>query len=585
LEENFDRFNFAIYKEKEMADFRRWIPVLAVLALLLGSAFTASAQQGVCQANTAVTPALRAEGLTELVGDVVLTCSNLIAGGTRQINIQLFFNTSVTSRLLTNAFATNVTEALLLLDEPASGTLAPCEVAAGCTSGTANAFRGQIPAGVTNSLLFTGVPIDATGTNRTIRITNVRVNANGIGISGGNSIPVPISAFISISPAQSITLSNPLQTVGTVQKGLTFTVGKPAPFSLAQCFSQTNTEVATITFSEAFPTAFKLRLATLNGDGTPAPQDTPGQIVFSESGFFPGGSGAPGLADFGTRLKAVFKNIPAGATVTVPLTLTDSVTGAIATLVSSEAGAMSASDTGDLTATNGSATAVWEVTTLDPNSNFLIDNLTGSVTVSFTANPGQNSPALGTATVQGSFAPTSTVTTASRAAPIPRFADTSTATNAFLINPCVTNLLFPFVTAHSPFDTGLAISNTSADPWGTSTQTGTCDVYAFSSGTPGYKGKVFTSPTPVAAGTTWTFLASTELPGINGYVIATCRFQYAHGFAFISDLGARNLAMGYLALLIPDQGTTRNPSPFVCAGAPDGFGGAPCPTTGEQLGQ
>jgi len=580
-----------------MADFRRWIPVLAVLALLLGSAFTASAQQGVCQANTAVTPALRAEGLTELVGDVVLTCSNLIPGGTRQVNIQLFFNTSVTSRLLTNAFATNVTEALLLLDEPASGTLAPCDVAAGCTSGTANAFRGQIPAGVTNSLLFTGVPIDATGTNRTIRITNVRVNANGIGISGGNSIPVPISAFISISPAQSITLSNPLQTVGTVQKGLNFAIGNKGTngatlnSSLAQCFSQTNSEVISITFSEAFPTAFKLRLATLNGDGTPAPQDTPGQIVFSESGFFPGGSGAPGLADFGTRLKAVFKNIPTGATVTVPLTLTDTVSGAIATLVSSEAGAMSASDTGDLTATNGTATAVWEVTSLDPNSNFLIDNLTGIVTVSFTANPGQNSPALGTATVQGSFAPTSTVTTASRTAPIPRFADTSTAANAFLINPCVTNLLFPFVTAHSPFDTGIAISNTSADPWGTSTQTGTCDVYAFSAGTPGYKGKAFTSPTPVAAGTTWTFLASTELPGINGYVIATCRFQYAHGFAFISDLGARNLAMGYLALLIPDQGTTRNPSPFVCAGTVGfvaggtGVTGVPCPTTGEQLGQ
>ena len=43
MKENFDRFNFAIYKEKEMADFRRWITALAVLALFAG---LASAQVG-----------------------------------------------------------------------------------------------------------------------------------------------------------------------------------------------------------------------------------------------------------------------------------------------------------------------------------------------------------------------------------------------------------------------------------------------------------------------------------------------------------------------------------------------------------
>jgi hypothetical protein len=33
-------------------------------------------------------------------------------------------------------------------------------------------------------------------------------------------------------------------------------------------------------------------------------------------------------------------------------------------------------------------------------------------------------------------------------------------------------------------------------------------------------------------------------------MIAVCNFQYAHGFAFVSDVGARNLAMGYLALVL-----------------------------------
>ena len=38
LKENFDRFNFAIHKEKEMVNFRRWITAIAVLALFTGLA-------------------------------------------------------------------------------------------------------------------------------------------------------------------------------------------------------------------------------------------------------------------------------------------------------------------------------------------------------------------------------------------------------------------------------------------------------------------------------------------------------------------------------------------------------------------
>ena len=41
-------------------------------------------------------------------------------------------------------------------------------------------------------------------------------------------------------------------------------------------------------------------------------------------------------------------------------------------------------------------------------------------------------------------------------------------------------------------------------------------------------------------------------------MIAVCQFQLAHGFAFISDLGARNLAMGYLALILPTGTGNRN---------------------------
>jgi hypothetical protein len=71
-------------------------------------------------ATTASTPTIRAEGFTELVGDIILNCS----GGTPtpagqpipQVNITIFMNTAITSRLLQNS--SQASEALLLIDEP-----------------------------------------------------------------------------------------------------------------------------------------------------------------------------------------------------------------------------------------------------------------------------------------------------------------------------------------------------------------------------------------------------------------------------------------------------------------------------------
>jgi hypothetical protein len=107
-----------------------------------------------------------------------------------------------------------------------------------------------------------------------------------------------------------------------------------------------------------------------------------------------------------------------------------------------------------------------------------------------------------------------------------------------------TNLLFPFVTNQAGFDTAIAIANTSKDPFGTEATDGKCDVHFFGANAP----STFTSPT-IAAGTDYTFLASSTAPNFQGYVFAVCDFRYAHGFAFVSDLGARNLAMGYLPLV------------------------------------
>ena len=115
--------------------------------------------------------------------------------------------------------------------------------------------------------------------------------------------------------------------------------------------------------------------------------------------------------------------------------------------------------------------------------------------------------------------------------------------------PNTTNLIFPYVTSQAGFDTGIAISNTGTDPFGTVGQAGTCTLNWFSAAFTGA-----TATPSIASGTSYTTLVSTTLNnvvgGFSGYMIAHCNFPYAHGFAFISDLGARNLAMGYLPQIV-----------------------------------
>jgi hypothetical protein len=622
-----------------MADFRKCIPVLAILALILGLTTTASAQSPIgltCVANSAVPQQLRFEGLTELVGDIVIQCTGGVPTPPNvfipQVNITVFMgNTTVTSRIISTSTTPYTSEALLMLDEPTPGGVTNqnaqtlCGAVAGCTGygngqggfkapvngvqqldplyyGPAtgvtdfthhpNMFQGLYQGGQPNAVTWIGIPVDPPGTNgtRVIRITNIRINANALGVGTATSPPVQAQAFISATPSTSLPISNNAsQVVGYVQRGLTFDL-TTGPTAYAQCNGaytcDTDAKIsglstaATLRYRENFASAFKRRniapYAGIDASPTPIYQDTPGVLYGTETGFYAAQTGAvAGLADFGTRIKAVFNNVPLGAKLYVDNANIGYVATNAARLTSSEAGAFSPVGTVGVrqlvtlttVGTVQTGQAVWEV--LGESQQGFSDMRFG-VYVCYVANPGANSPGLGTSTVNGSFAPISTVTTASTSSvAIPRFADTSTAVNIFSLNVCATNLLFPFVTNQLGYDTGLAIANTSADPFGTTPQTGVCTLYSY-----GDNAAANIVTPSVAGGTVWTGLASAAMPNFQGYVIARCTFQYAHGFAFISDLGARNLAMGYLALVIPDPARTPADSSII--------GGV---NAGEQLGQ
>ncbi len=102
-------------------------------------------------------------------------------------------------------------------------------------------------------------------------------------------------------------------------------------------------------------------------------------------------------------------------------------------------------------------------------------------------------------------------------------------------------IMFPFLTNQAGFDTGFSIANTTSDPFGTTPAAGACTLNFFGAFAP-----AAINTGNIAAGTTYTSLVSSAAPNFQGYMVASCNFPLAHGFAFISDLGARNLAMGYL---------------------------------------
>jgi hypothetical protein len=108
----------------------------------------------------------------------------------------------------------------------------------------------------------------------------------------------------------------------------------------------------------------------------------------------------------------------------------------------------------------------------------------------------------------------------------------------------------------------MSIANTTTDPFGTPAQNGSCVIQFYGDTVPNQNGTT-TAPCTAAGACTGTINSgkvfantlSSIITGsspFQGYAIAVCNFQLAHGFAFISDTHATNLAMGYLALILND---------------------------------
>jgi len=297
-----------------------------------------------------------------------------------------------------------------------------------------------------------------------------------------------------------------------------------------------------------------------------------------------------GQANNPTTLLARLKNIPLGITSVSASVYSDDylTTSVVASSIASDR----------------SATITVTITGYDNNASV---SATEAVKVDITlSTAGGMTPAPGgVVLVNGTFAPISTVGVMSAIDPEPRFVDTGTPDSpAFtMAGVCRTLLLFPYLTNQAGFDTGIVISNTTKDPLGTQPQNvsglGACTMYyyGFVGGNlavpvlqAGQNAGVAVSPDVPSGGQLILLLSAgggnsiPVGPGVpaacagcapvtfQGYMIASCNFQYAHGYAFVSDTGATKLAQGYLALVIPDR-SLRLVDPFTTGGT----------GTGEQL--
>ena len=446
--------------------------------LLAGLCVSLHAQLN-CVADAGVPLTVRAEGLTERVGDITLTCT----GGTPTkvgelvpaVNLTVTLNSAITSRLYPNAWS----EVLLLIDEPGSGlqgapnTQLACNNPNGTCSitgtgtgigtydgsqGRPNVFPGQLNQ---NGVTFFGVPVDppSTGTARVLRMTNLRINATQIGL--GYSVEASISSQLNVGEGQ--------VTVGSVSRSMNFGVRTPNNssasdgFAVTPCATSGTQRAGVLRFSELYGGAFARRNAANfvdnNTSPQPVPQNIPGANYGTESGFYAPGLTAPtsdfatiGLANAGTKLRAILNNIPAGARVFVSanrVTFTNgnpvvATSGLVARLTQNENAPFAAATPTttldgipavELPVANASATAVWEVLFKDPedsseNADFPVWVLPAGTVA-------------GSATVNGSYAPAppnfAGGGAASTTLPVPRFVgDASAARSLFTLGACTT---------------------------------------------------------------------------------------------------------------------------------------------------
>ena len=483
--------------------------IMLILFAVAGSS-VAQAQSCFARRVSGSENAVRAEGMTEVLGGIELYCTG--GGGTgfappATIEVSIELNTMITNK-------TNDDDVVMGLIYTFPETADLGDEADWNTPAGDNAVQklSDDGMGITWAIPSTDLGIDMrTDDGGTVVIGGIMADASAVGNGEDITVTVMVAGLeASGSPVKLADVTTGLDIAVTAATGLQCDAGDAK---------------ATIMFTEGFNSAIR------------AVADDPATADVNES-------------DGNSSLVLNFRGIPDGVTVMASLKGTgeameeDMTDLAALNLVTGED--EGADEDGMVRLSSaGAGEAMYKFDTgllvnVDPQDQFNDDGDIrhiddgkkewNNVEITFKWEAGEPPIDMGTVTV--SYDPVS-----NDEDDIPRYVSGPT-NDVIDISDCTTTLLFPFVTNKHDFDTGLVITNTSDG-------SGSCTI--------GYNGADapddMTSQ-PIAGGAQWINLVSVIANGFQGYMTVNCEFRDAYGFAFLTDGygGVPTLAQSYLAV-------------------------------------
>jgi uncharacterized protein (TIGR03437 family) len=395
-----------------MSYFYRLIGTIIFASLSLGL----YAQNPTTCVATATPAVVHSEGVAEQLGYINLQCSGT-PGSTVTGSLNVLLPVTITNRI--NASGYSIDASLSI-----------------------NTGSGMVPSGVSGlvsnqSISFSGFKFTFPANGAvSLVLSDLRANVNQLGIQGQTPIPAVLGGSLAIQ-------NNPV-TVAIATRGLLATSmdsgvtcsgsASPSTLSLSNLIAAQTTEQTT-RVTEGFPSSFQPKDPT---------SDTGTRFLLTYSGFPAGASiyvpdavaGSTAVlpssgGDLGTPA-AVGQYLAGSQTLLLVRVLnTDStgVGGTFATLPApNAAGVLVLNGANPVPLTNGSGYAVYEVVAADPNAteSAQIPNYFGI--------PAYSAPSTASGSV--SFAPVSTVATASPTAPIPRFVAVTPPSDCPVVGDC-----------------------------------------------------------------------------------------------------------------------------------------------------
>lgn len=454
------------------------------------------------------------------------------------ISGQLIANSALSATTLTLTYPAPITSGPAVLTGPGTATNVPSAdpIKIEGATGLFDSITGILTVNYSAGTIQIVLPASsANSQSGSFRLVGVRIDANGK--------TAPLSFFASLSSATNnyimVTSSGPI--INSLSPGI-------ASMAIGATDTNTNYQTATVltngnvsddkasfVITEGFATAWR----------SPAQSSNSGSSA--------------GLN--GTEIRLTATGIPSGVTLTLALTPSSTLGAAL-----SGATLTSTTPTQNITFSSTSLSTtekIYVLVTVSASTTAVITP--GTITINATNAPiGDALDASGTPTATGGY---------------PRFVEanigTVTVVNLVAAN---TTMLLTYALVFPPFDTGIAIANTTADPFGTqggATPTaGTLTFQCYP--TPGTRASLTTSPTikpgsgldadgNLAAGRTWTGLLSQVLSmaGYTGSFVGYCfiqtNFLNAHGTATISDFKTYSLASNVLVLPPPATADRNTP--------------------------